>query len=85
MTQSMVEALRMEQAGVHTYLVSYDSSGTYKLVNSLCGKYYPAPQEFVYFRIKVTNLSCMSFKNLTSAFVTHAVLHSIMSSFYRRS
>jgi hypothetical protein len=83
MTQSMVETLRMEQARVHTYLVSHDSSGTYKLVKSLCGKYYPAPQEFVYFRMKVTNLSCASFENMTPASVTQAVLHSITSSFHR--
>lgn len=58
MTQPMVKTLRMEEARVHMSLVSYNPShGTDKLVNYRGGKYYPAPQEFVYLRIKITNLS----------------------------
>lgn len=86
MTQPMVKTLRMEEARVHMSLVSYNPShGTDKLVNYRGGKYYPAPQEFVYLRIKITNLSRTLFANFALIFVTHAILPSITSHFHCRS
>jgi hypothetical protein len=86
MTQPMVETLRMEKAQIHMSLVSYDTShDTHKSVNCFGGRYYPPPQEFVYLRTKITNLSRTSFINLTLGSVTHAILDSVTSSFYCRS
>jgi hypothetical protein len=59
MTQPMVETLRMEIARVEVSLFSCDPPhGTHKLIKYHGGKYYPAAQEFVYLRAKITNLSC---------------------------
>ena len=87
MTQPMLETLRMDKAQVHMSLVSYDSLyGTHKLVAYFGGKYYPAPQEFVYLRTKIINLSRTSFVDLRLIYIiTHGILHSITSGFHRRS
>jgi trafficking protein particle complex subunit 9 len=71
MTQPMVETLRMEKAQVHISLVSYDTlHGITKSVNYYGGKYFPAPQEFVYLRTKITNLSRTSLVYLTHPSLT---------------
>ena len=82
----MVETLRMEKAQVHMSLVCYDSSyGTRKPVTYSGGKYYPAPQEFVYLRTKIVNLSRTSFVSLTLTPGAYRILDSITSSFHCRS
>ncbi|OBZ75570.1 hypothetical protein A0H81_04217 [Grifola frondosa] len=59
MTLPMLEALRVETARVHMSLVSYDEvqSATPVTVAQAGGKFLPPPNEFVYLRTKVTNLS----------------------------
>ena len=71
MTQPMVETLRMEIARVELSLFSCDSPhGTHKLIDYHDGKYYPAPQEFVYLCAKIANLSRTSFLHVKKLSLT---------------
>ena len=58
MTQPMLEALRTETARVQMSLVRYeDGVATPVPVDPSGSKYLPPPNEFIYLRTKVTNLS----------------------------
>ena len=58
LTQPMLEALRTETARVEMTLVRYeDGTATPVLVDPSGSKFLPPPNEFVYLRTKVTNLS----------------------------
>lgn len=61
MTLPMLETLRMETAQVHLSLAPCDD--TLPLLQH-GGKYHPQPNEFVYLRMKITNLSGMYYFTL---------------------
>ena len=59
MTLSMLETLRTEPARIHLELFRRDSEADEERlsVSRNGGAYYPVPYEFVYLRMRVTNLS----------------------------
>jgi len=58
MTQPMLEALRTETARVQMSLIRYEGEAVTSIAVDPSGsKYLPPPNEFVYLRTKVTNLS----------------------------
>lgn len=60
MTLSMLETLRTESTRVTMSLVRYndDDPPTEQAIPRIGGKYIPLPNEFVYLRTHVINLSC---------------------------
>lgn len=61
MSLPMLEALRLEDARVHMSLVSYDDSlSADRPTPEAEGKFCPRANEFLYLRMKVTNISCRS-------------------------
>ncbi|KAF9464726.1 TRAPP II complex [Collybia nuda] len=58
MTSPMLDTIRMTKSRIDMSLVSYSNSSTEDTpITYRSGKYYPRTDEFVYLRIKVTNLS----------------------------
>ena len=60
MTLPMLETLRTESARIHLELFRPDSEADEERlpISRNGGTYYPVPYEFVYLRMRITNLSC---------------------------
>jgi hypothetical protein len=57
MTLPMLETLRTESARIHLELIRRASEEERLAVSRNGGTYYPVPYEFVYLRMRITNLS----------------------------
>lgn len=58
MTLPMLETIRTETARVMMSLIEYDDDNSGRAITQKGGKYLPRPNEFVYVRARVINLSC---------------------------
>lgn len=73
MTLPMLEALRVETARVRMYLIQYDEEGEERHVpvDASGAKFLPPPNEFVYLRTTVTNLSRESLHDMDCPFLAN--------------
>ena len=61
MTLTMLETLRTENAGVKLSIMRYSDNSYEEEIPLSGGKFNPPPNEFVYLRTHVTNLSSKRF------------------------
>ena len=61
MTLTMLETLRTENAGVKLSIIRYSDNSSEEEIPLSSGKFNPSPNEFVYLRTYVTNLSSERF------------------------